>query len=177
MRRLCVILTGRSYDPNYAIAYFNRGRVYAQLHRHEDALEDFTHALALDPTDQVTYLHRGRTYADIGAHHAALADYTQAIRLEPTDATFYYWRAKAYLALGRCNRALSDLSIATMLNPEYAAAYYEMGMMLSQQEKWHEALPYCEKAVKLGSVKAIQQTARIQEELIHQHMAQPCLLA
>jgi serine/threonine protein kinase len=166
-----------SYDPNYAIAYFNRGRVYAQLHRHEDALEDFTHALALDPTDQVTYLHRGRTYADIGAHHAALADYTQAIRLEPTDATFYYWRAKAYLALGRCNRALSDLSIATMLNPEYAAAYYEMGMMLSQQEKWHEALPYCEKAVKLGSVKAIQQTARIQEELIHQHMAQPCLLA
>jgi hypothetical protein len=59
-----------------------------------------------------------------------------------------------------------------MLNPEYAAAYYEIGMMLSQQGKWHEALPYCEKAVKLGSVEATQQTARIHEQLARQNMAQ-----
>lgn len=166
-----------THDHNYAIAYVNRGSVCVKLARYDDALEDYTHALALDPTDALAYLQRGQVYAHIGKYHAAVADYTQAIKLEPTDATFYYWRAKIYLTLRKFGRALGDFSIAIMLNPEYTAAYYEMGAMLFRQGKLHEARSYFKKAAQLGSIEAIQQTARIQEQLDRRHVERSPVLA
>jgi tetratricopeptide (TPR) repeat protein len=66
-------------DPDYAIAYFNRGLAYANLGNSDDAIADFTTALKLEPNDAIAYRNRAVSHEQKGDFNAAITTLTHQL--------------------------------------------------------------------------------------------------
>ena len=89
--------------------YYNRGTQLGQLKRYEEAVADFSKAIATYPFDYV-YGNRATAYYLLGNYQQALLDYDRAIALRPDNANSYYGRALTHRALGNVAAELEDLS-------------------------------------------------------------------
>ena len=69
-------------DPNYALAYNNRGRGYSELGQHQRAIEDYDKAIQLDPNDGDAYVNRGLAYDALDQYAKANADKAKACSLD-----------------------------------------------------------------------------------------------
>jgi tetratricopeptide (TPR) repeat protein len=101
--------------PNFADAYYNRGRVLGRLGRHGQAIDDFSEAISLNPKDANMFADRGVAYGSLGRHEQAINDFTEAINLNPNFAGAYYNRAIGYLADKNCSEARKDVRKAQEL--------------------------------------------------------------
>jgi tetratricopeptide (TPR) repeat protein len=102
--------------PQYADAYFGRGKARQAAGQNDAAMADFARAIAIDPTLEAANTARGtlrRLGGDIGK---ALADFDQSIRLHPT-ADAYYQRGLTYQILSQPERAADDYTLALERDP------------------------------------------------------------
>jgi tetratricopeptide (TPR) repeat protein len=53
-------------DPDYDLAYANRGYSYEELGQYQNAISDYTKSIQLDPDYAGTYNNRGYSYANLG---------------------------------------------------------------------------------------------------------------
>jgi tetratricopeptide (TPR) repeat protein len=124
-------------NPNYALAFNNRGNAYLVKGQPDRAIEDFDQAIRLNPNFALAFISRGRAYFSKGltacrpaslppcasaiAYDRAIEDFDQAIRLNPNDlmaAWAYSERSGAKSAKGDFAGAAADLAKATqLLNP------------------------------------------------------------
>jgi len=95
-------------DPEYAIAYGNRGIAYSKLGEYSKAIEDYNQAIKLYPNYSKAYFNRGFTFSKLGNQQKALADYTMAIQYNPKDANAYVLRGVIYSNLGEIEKACED---------------------------------------------------------------------
>jgi tetratricopeptide (TPR) repeat protein len=114
-------------DPDYTVAYIQRGTAYKGKGDNDRAIADYTQAIRLDPNDADAYNNRGVAYINKGDNDRAIADCTQAIRLNPNDAAAYNNRGYAYYDKDDYNRAIADYNQAIRLDPNYTVAYYNRG--------------------------------------------------
>ena len=89
--------------------YTNRGNKLFQLRRYDEAIADFSKAIAVFPSDELVYGIRGKAYYFLGKYQEAILDFNHAIALKPDSRRFYYDRALAYRALGNFAAAQGDL--------------------------------------------------------------------
>lgn len=89
--------------------YYNRGTELGILKRYEEAIDDFSKAIAVYPVLDYFYGDRATAYYFIGRYQEALSDYNKAIVLNPYNAKSYYGRAMTYRTLGEFNAAQEDL--------------------------------------------------------------------
>ena len=129
-----------------AEAYSNRGIAYAKLNKHEQAIEDFSKAIALNPNLAEAYSNRGLTYAELNKHERAIEDYDRTIELNPNYAKAYYNRGIAYAKLNKHERAIEDYGKAIALNPNYAEAYVNRGIAYSEIHRYEESARDLKKA-------------------------------
>jgi len=104
--------------PNDPAAYLNRADLYMRAEpaaRLQEAIEDFTRAVAAGGTDAT--LHRRRAYACLRANRLqdAVDSFSEAIRLEPEFRQTYIDRGKAYQAMGEDRKAQQDFDAANNL--------------------------------------------------------------
>ena len=104
--------------PNDPAAYLNRADLYMRAEpapRLQEAIEDFTRAVAAGGTDAT--LHRCRAYACLRANRLqdAVDSFSEAIRLEPGVRQTYVDRGKAYQAMGEDRKAQQDSDTANKL--------------------------------------------------------------
>ncbi len=102
-------------DPQYALAYHNRGFAYDDLGQLERAIQDYDEAIRLNPQWAEAYNNRGWTYEEMGQYELAIEDYTEAIRLNPQYALAYANRAGAYTLLDMDSMAEQDFNRAVEL--------------------------------------------------------------
>ncbi|MDR0665187.1 MAG: tetratricopeptide repeat protein [Helicobacteraceae bacterium] len=95
-------------DPNYAIAYDNRGNARANLGDISRAIADHAQAIKIDPNLASAYDNRGNAYANLGDLSRAIADHNQAIKIDPNYADAYNNRGVAYVNLGDLKSATKD---------------------------------------------------------------------
>ena len=88
-------------EPSAAL-YRGRGQARAAVGDLEQAVADFTEALALDPQDARVRLARAGVYHDRGEFPEALADLNEALRLQPDSAVIL--RGAATCRLGSARR-------------------------------------------------------------------------
>ena len=88
--------------------YYNRGTELGQLKRYEEAIADFSRAIAIYPLD-IEYGNRATAYYFLGKYQQALRDFDRAIALNPDNATSYYGRAMTYRTLGDFIAAQDDV--------------------------------------------------------------------
>jgi len=119
------------YQPNFAVAYYGRGKAKMEIHRWADAVADFTAAIGLwefpgglekfltleEPRDEYvdSYRTRGVARAHQGDHDAAIGDVSTAIRLRRHNARLYYELAYLEERAGRAQDARINAHNAGLL--------------------------------------------------------------
>ncbi|NJR21811.1 MAG: tetratricopeptide repeat protein [Richelia sp. CSU_2_1] len=81
-------------DPNYALAYNNRGNARSDLGDKQGAIEDFDRALRIDPNLSHAYYNRGLIRKALGDKQGAIQDFQKAANLYQWQREeFYYQKA------------------------------------------------------------------------------------
>lgn len=99
-------------NPNYADAYNNRGRTYADKGDLNSAIREFTKAIELNPNFADAYNNRGSAYYIKDELDNALADFTSAIAIKPDFVLAYDNRAKVWFLRQELEKAVLDLASA-----------------------------------------------------------------
>jgi tetratricopeptide (TPR) repeat protein len=115
---------------NTAKLYVARGAVLDGEGKHDDAIADFTRAVALNPHDQIAYTNRATVYMESSRLALAIVDLTEVIGAEPANGMAFYNRATAYERSGERDKALEDYRSAARLLPTFAPATAALGRLL-----------------------------------------------
>jgi tetratricopeptide (TPR) repeat protein/S1-C subfamily serine protease len=136
--------------PN-ALAYGSRGGAYKDLGQYQEAISDYSAALALDPGYDSIYNDRGLAYKDSNQYEKALADFNKVIALNPDADDIhkaYYNRGLTYVKADKYQEALADFDKAISLKPDYALAYTDRGLTYARLKQYQKALSDYDKAIK-----------------------------
>jgi len=76
-----------------AKVYVGRGVALNAAEQRDDAIADFTHAIALDPKNFNAYENRASLNLAASRFEQAIADMTVVIRAQPANGMAYYYRA------------------------------------------------------------------------------------
>ena len=136
-------------DPNYAMAYNNRGYTYTELKQYDRAMTDLNRAIELDPKNDLAYNNRGRVFARRRQYDQAIADYNKAIELNPNYAKAYNNRGYVYDDLKQYERAIADYTKAIELNPSFAMAYNNRGFTFIGMKNFERAILDFDKALEI----------------------------
>jgi tetratricopeptide (TPR) repeat protein len=112
-----LIQSGQESNEGLAVAFYNRGVSYFDKDMLDQAISDYTEAIALNPNDSSAYYNRGIANRHKGNIDQAIADYTAAIAIEPDHAHAYYNRAALYESRGQTDLAISDYRQSLRFEP------------------------------------------------------------
>ena len=144
-------MTGPSNcNPNYAQAYYNRGKALTDLKRLEEAIASYDRAIALKPDYAQAWCNRGNVLNDLENFQQALASYDKAIALKPDYAEAWSNRGTALQYLYRLEEALACHDKALALNPDYAEAHCNRGSVLNSIKRPQDALASFNRAIALN---------------------------
>ena len=73
------------YDPDYAVAYQERGHARIKAGDERRGLKDFDRAISLERNEAELYEDRGTAHQFREELGEAIADYTKALRLKPDE--------------------------------------------------------------------------------------------
>jgi len=152
-------------DPDFGLAYNNRGYAEFTRGRYAEALADLDRAVRLNPDDAVAHSNRGAVLGALQRYDEALASLTQAIALNPRTAQVFSDRAGIYLGLGDIAKAKADLDRALTLDPNCAAAHYHIGGVHAEAGELLRAYPSFARAVQLGLPAAREAVDRTLKQL------------
>jgi tetratricopeptide (TPR) repeat protein len=121
--------------------YFGRGDFYRYNYNFDQAISDYTQAIAADSNQVFAYQGRGKTYYLKGDYAQAIANFTEAIEhaqdVETIDgkpydagslnALSYQCRGIVYFVEGEYAQAIDDFNNALHLKPTYGYSLYFKG--------------------------------------------------
>ncbi len=136
-------------NPDYILAYYNRGIAHRDRGAIESALQDFEQAIRLKPDFGAAFNNRGTVLQAKGDLEGALQDYEQAIRIEPDSAFAIHDRGTVHQAKGDLDSALQDYDQAIRLKPDYAEAFYSRGSARRAKGDLEGALQDYDQAIRL----------------------------
>ena len=116
----------------------NRANSLWHLDELDEAIADYSKALALNPNDSDTCCCRGQIRRSFGDDEEALVDLSESIRLDASNVEAYYERGRIWQERDELNKAVADFNEALRLKPEYANVYAHRGEawdILGEQEK------------------------------------------
>lgn len=96
-------------DPGFAMAYADRGTVFAMTKQFEAALRDLEKAFALGYAEASAFSTAGTICLETQQYDKALSHYKKAVELNPDYPFTYFNRANVYDALGNKKAAIADL--------------------------------------------------------------------
>ena len=137
-------------NPNYTIAYFNRGNAKRRLKRPKDAITDYNKAIQLKPDFAKAYNNRGISKSNLGRSKNAITDYNKAIQLDPESVKAYTNRGISKSDLGQHENAIADFDKAIQLDPESTRAYYNRGISKSDLGQHENAIADFDEVIELN---------------------------
>ncbi|WP_197356233.1 tetratricopeptide repeat protein [Aureliella helgolandensis] len=145
--------------PDYANAYFNRGELYFELGRFEQASKDYSLAIERDATDPQYYNSRAHSQFMLEDYDVAIADYQRAAELGTDSAVYQSDLADAYQFLGKWEEAAQAYRSAVAINNKYARAYQNASWLMATcpDRKFRNgdlALSAAKKALELGDANS-----------------------
>lgn len=142
------------HDPAFptellALLYLGRAEGYGLLKNYQQAIEDYTRAIALDPHLVNAYNNRGFTYYKLKEYQRAAADYTHAIELDEKYIWPYTNRGRVYLSLKEYERAIEDFNRAIELDTKRAWIYGLRGDAYYALKEYEQAIENYNRAIEL----------------------------
>ena len=131
--------------------YNSRAKLYFNLKKYPEAMENYNNAIAMDSTEGEFYVNRGAVWALTSQLDKALADFNTGLRIDPKQANGYKNRSLVYQTTGQWNLAIADIDAYLEMHPEDADLWYERGRLKNVIGKPSEGLPDLERAIQLNS--------------------------
>jgi len=132
--------------PADASLYHELAVVSRELGQTGEATRAEEAALAIDGNSSEARNGKGLLLADAGRPQEAAAAFADAVRLDPTNAVYLANLGNATRAAGDLDAAASAYRRALELSPKLADAANGLGVILVQQKKPGEAIPWLEAA-------------------------------
>jgi tetratricopeptide (TPR) repeat protein len=153
----CTQLVQRSDQPpdELARAFKNRGSANAEIGRQDEAIADFTQAIALNPNYAIAYAGRGEAKLAKGDFDGAIADYTETIRVKANYPVAFVSRGYAYLVKGDFDHAIADFTEAIRLAPRGVIAFNNRGVAHKQKGELDLAIEDYAAALQLNPSYAL----------------------
>lgn len=137
-------------NPNYDLAYFNRGLARYNLADKQGAIADYNLAIKINPNFSYTYFLRGIVRSELGDTQGAIADFTLGLKVDPNFAYGYIVRGITYHLLDDKQAAIADYTLALKIDPNFADAYYHRGSARYYLEDYQEAIADFNSAIKIN---------------------------
>lgn len=133
-----------------AEAYEERGKIFHNAEKYQQAVEDFTKAVQLGRESGMLYWYKGYSEMQLGHTDAGFQDYSRSLELHEY-AGVRYNRGLIYSRRKEYEKAIADFTRAIELEPgrsqyrtQRAIAYYNLGEV-------EKVIEDCEKAIELGA--------------------------
>ena len=129
-------------SPNEGL-YRLRGIIYRAEGKEDEALADFSKALAMQPKDPISLLQRAEISLGRGDVKSAKRDLGEAIRVEPRVAdSVAAVRVRCYIAVeeGRLPDAINDMNLIVQANPEDAFWVLQLASLYVQDKRPAKAI-------------------------------------
>jgi tetratricopeptide (TPR) repeat protein len=127
---------------------FQEGLEHQQAERYDQAIIEYTRAIALRSDFDDAYLRRGETLLLLGFPDTALEDLKRASHRGGRPAEGNRLQAKAYMQLENFNRAALSATDALHADPSDAPTYSLRGEAYLKLENWSRAIADLEEAVR-----------------------------
>jgi DNA polymerase III subunit epsilon len=101
-------------DPDYADAYYYRGKLYGDMRKNDLAKKDLDRAILLNPENS-EYYHERAIIRSNNNDVDAIADFNKAIEIDQNNIRAYNNRGAAYSALDKKEKAEQDFNTAIFL--------------------------------------------------------------
>ena len=137
-------------DPNYELAYNNRGIVYSIRKQYDLAIADFDKAITLKPKYTEAIHNRAIALASTKQYDRALKDFTKIIEDNPDKEESYVARGYTYLQLGKNMEAIGDFDKALSFNPNDGNAYLNRSQANYLLKNYKQAASDIQTAMSLG---------------------------
>ena len=141
-------------EPEHVLSHYLLARVRARQRRWEDAIDHFSHVLALNASFPEVHLKRGRVYAALSRWEQAIGDFSKEIELTPTRP--YAYNELAWLLATSPDekyrdppRAVTAARRAVELEPARGTFWRTLGVARYRAGDWKAATEGLEKAVQL----------------------------
>ena len=130
---------------------FMFGRDHQVAGQYDQAIIEYTKAIALRPSFHDAYLRRGETLLALGFPDTALEDLKRAVNRGAESAEPYRLQAQAHMAMKNPHRAALSATEALHADPTDAATYALRGEAYSQLENWDRAVADLKEAIRRDS--------------------------
>jgi TonB family protein len=138
-------------QQNSAEALLQSGVANSRTNDADQAIEDFTKAIAINPNLAQAYYNRAVAYRARGDDDSALKDYEQALRINPGYVAASINLANVYRRRGQFEEAIKLYDQALKLNPRTPVLFSNRCITLAIWGKAREGLADCDRAVRLSS--------------------------
>lgn len=138
------------YNPEYPLAYLNRGTLYVNRQQYDKAIADFDHAIRLDDKEEIAYYNRALAFFNLGQLDKAYLDCSRSIACSPDFFDGWYLRAFIKNKLGNYPGALADYNCAIRIRPDHELAYYNRGNTRKNLWDYKGALADYQQCIKLN---------------------------
>lgn len=136
-------------DPEDTITWFNYGKALIAQRSYVAARKAMETAVEIDPEDDEAWVALGEVYEDLDELDLALKAYERALDLEPNSLDARCLAAHVCLMLGRLEEAEWEYTHVVGGHPDDCEAWAGLGEVLIAQERYHEALSACRKALEI----------------------------
>lgn len=136
-------------NPNNAETWCNRGGVFENLGKFEQALKDFDKALKLTPDLTEAWLRRGIVLLKLRKHERAIESFNKVIWLESDNVEAWHMMGDGLEILGKYEKAVESYDKSLNLNSRNFVAWNNRGVSLEHLGKYEEAIQSYEKAIEL----------------------------
>ena len=136
-------------NPEYALAFNNRGKAYCDLGDYVRAIVDLNRAIELNPRYAPTFNTRGLVYSNLGEYARAISDFDRAIDIYLEFEEAYVNRGAAYWGKGDYDAAIADYNKAIDIDLEFKEAYVNRGLAYSAKGDYDAAIADCNKAIDI----------------------------
>jgi len=148
-----------SFQPAIALWCNILGEVYQQEGQYENAVGQFSKAIALDSSGQIAgqaYYHRGFCYAQLSDFNQALPDYLISGNYTAGNDEPHSFRMELgyiYLQLGNSDSAQAQYQEILRQDSSDAQAWYGLAVVYVQKNQFDQALPHFERAFGYRTIK------------------------
>ena len=108
---------------------FYRGELELEMHRYDNALDDFNKAIDVDPMDALAYNNRAELREILGEYKLAIEDLNIAIKLDSNYASAYLNRGFLQKIFGKDTLALADYDRAIDIDDSQGVFYIDRGIL------------------------------------------------
>jgi tetratricopeptide (TPR) repeat protein len=134
----------REKQPYHPDIEFNIANAYAAAGRMDEAYSHYQEALRRDPEDLPARVNYAGHLRDQGRLDEAFAQYAEGLEIHPDAYELLSNRGVAHAMRGDRERAIKDVAAAVALAPETIELRMNLLIMLTEAERYADALPHYE---------------------------------